>query len=116
MTDDRSYQGFLAALDTLDTSSWEVLRYRPPSGAAKATILFEGQDIAETADVLDISRHAIGLLLIPRHRPIRGQRCRLRLSLSNSQIFELAGRVLWMESSRSALAMGIGLGSSQDEI
>lgn len=115
MTDERAYEAFLAALDTLDTSSWEVLRYRPPSGAAKATILFEGEDIVETADVLDISRHAIGLLLIPRHRPIRGQRCRIRISLSNNQIFELAGRVLWLESSRSALAMGIALGSGQDQ-
>lgn len=115
MTEASGYNRFLAALDTLDTSGWEVLRYRPPAGAALATILFDGEDTAETADVLDISRDAIGLLLIPRHRPERGQRCLIRLSLADGQIFNLAGRVLWVESSPSALAMGVTLLSPAGE-
>jgi hypothetical protein len=110
MTDERAYDHFVAALDALDTSSWEVLRYRPPAGAVNATIQFDGEEKAAAADVLDISRHAIGLLLIPRQRPQRGQPCRVNLTLANGQIFTLAGRVLWLDSSRSALAMGIAVG------
>jgi|GEM_PF-1761951 hypothetical protein len=110
MTDQRAYDRFVAALDALDTSSWEVLRYRPPAGAIAATIQFEGEESAEPADVIDISRHAIGLLLIPRHRPKRDQPCLISLTLASGQMFSLAGRVLWLDSSRSALAMGIAVG------